>query len=98
MTKNMNMKALSLVIGLSLYLTAYPVVAAEKVNTYQVTGPIIELTATKIVVQKNDEKWEIARDASTKVDGNLKVGAKVTVEYRMTAAKIEVKGSEKPTR
>ena len=92
------MKALRLAVGLALCVAASPMVAAEKVNTYQVTGPIIELTATKIVVQKNDEKWEIARDASTKVEGDLKVGAKVTVQYRMTAAKIEAKGSEKTSR
>jgi hypothetical protein len=92
------MKALSLAVGLTLYLATCPICAAEKVNTYQVTGPIVELTATKIVVQKNDEKWEIARDPATKVEGDLKVGAKVTVQYRMTAAKVEVKGNEKTTR
>jgi hypothetical protein len=83
-----------MVLGLSLaaLLAAANVTFAESVNTYQVTGPIVELTATKIVVQKNDEKWEIARDANTKVDGTLKVGAKVTVHYRMSASKIEVKG------
>ena len=69
-------------------------------DTYQVTGPVLELTDKKIVVQKGDEKWEIARDASTKVDGDLKVGAKVTVRYRMTATRVEVKGEkpEKPTK
>ena len=67
---------------------------AESVNTYQVTGPIVEFTAGKIVVQKNDEKWEIARDANTKVQGgDLKVGSKVTIQYRMSAAKIEVKNA-----
>ena len=58
---------------------------------YQVTGPVLELTDTKIVVQKGKEKWEIARDASTKVTGDLKVGAKVTIEYKMTATSVEVK-------
>jgi hypothetical protein len=60
-------------------------------KTYQVTGPILELTDDMIVVQKGQEKWQIARDGSTKVTGELKVGAKVTIEYRMTAASIEVK-------
>jgi len=62
-------------------------------NTYQVTGPVLELTNDKIVVQKGKEKWEIARDASTKVTGDLKVGAKITVEYRMTATAIDVKAA-----
>jgi hypothetical protein len=83
----------------SLVLAFYlSVSAAESVNTYQVTGPIVELTATKIVVQKSDEKWEIARDATTKVQGDLKVGNKVTVHYRMTATKVEVKSAEKSQR
>ena len=49
-----------------------------------------------IVVQKGDEKWEIDRDADTKVTGDLKVGAKVTIEYTMTAADVEVKPADKP--
>jgi hypothetical protein len=62
---------------------------AEK--TYQVTGPVVELTDTSIVVQKGKEKWEIARSASTPVKGELQKGAKVTVEYTMSATNIEVK-------
>jgi hypothetical protein len=81
---------------LALCLAASTVTAADSANTYQVTGTVVELTAMKIVVQKpNDEKWEIARDGTAKVDGNLKVGAKVTVHYRMSATKVEVKPSDK---
>ena len=65
---------------------------AAKAKTYQVTGPVVELTDAKIVVLKGDtDKWEIARDADTKLTGEAKVGDKVTVEYRMTATKIEAK-------
>jgi hypothetical protein len=78
--------ALSLAGALALSNAGF----AETVNTYQVTGPIVEITPGKIVVQKNDEKWEIARDANTKVQGDLKVGAKVTIRYRMSATKIDV--------
>ena len=85
------MKRTILGLALATFLTCPAF--GETVNTYQVTGPILELTATKIVVQKGDEKWEVARDANTKVDGNLKVGAKVTIRYRMVAAKVEVKNS-----
>ena len=60
-------------------------------SSYQVTGPVLEATATKIVIQKDTEKWEIARTADTKITGEVKVGAKVTVQYTMTAASIEVK-------
>jgi hypothetical protein len=60
-------------------------------KTYQATGPVLELTADTIVVQKGSEKWEIARSSSTKVTGDLKVGAKVTVQYTMSATQIDVK-------
>jgi hypothetical protein len=71
--------------------------AAPAAKTYQVTGPVLELTDAKIVVQavKANEKWEIARTADTKVDGELKVGAKVTIEYRMVAADVTVKADGK---
>jgi hypothetical protein len=59
--------------------------------SYQVTGPVLELTDTKIVVQKGDEKWELARTPDTKVTGALKVGSKVTINYTMTAKAITLK-------
>jgi hypothetical protein len=48
-----------------------------------------------IVVQKGKDHWEIARGADVKVTGDLKVGSKVMIEYRMNAATIEVKGAGK---
>jgi hypothetical protein len=79
-------------------IAALPVVAAAAPKTYQVTGPVLEVTDTLIVVQKGEDRWEIARDASTKVTGTLKVGAKVKIEYRMTAAAIEVKAETAPAK
>jgi len=68
-------------------------------NTYQVTGPVLELKDDVIVVQKGKDKWEIARGKDTKVTGDLKVGSKVTIDYRMTAAIVEVKDAkEKETK
>jgi hypothetical protein len=61
-------------------------------KTYQVTGPVVEVTDKTITVMKGKEKWEIDRDADTKVEGTLKVGEKVTITYHMTAEKVEVKG------
>ena len=68
---------------------------AAPTKTYQVTGPVLEVTADKIVVEKGKEKWELARTADTKVTGDLKVGAKVTIEYTMTATTIEAKDDGK---
>lgn len=48
-----------------------------------------------IAVQKGKERWEVARDSSTKAEGEVKVGDKVTVTYSMTAVKIEAKGPAK---
>jgi hypothetical protein len=58
---------------------------------YQVTGPVLEVTDSKIVVEKNKEKWEIARDKDTKGAKDIKKGDRVTVQYRMTATEIENK-------
>jgi RNase P/RNase MRP subunit p29 len=83
-----------LALALALAALATPALAAQP-KTYQVTGPVLELTADTIVVQKGTEKWEIARTADTKVTGDLKKGEKVTIEYRMTAATVEVKAAKK---
>ena len=80
----------ALVCALAILLLA-TVPAAAATKTYQVTGPVLEVNDTMIAVQKGKDRWEIARDASTKVTGDLKVGSKVTIEYRMTATSVEVK-------
>jgi hypothetical protein len=51
---------------------------AGSTKTYQVTGPVLD-------------RWEIARDASTKINGDVKVGSKVTIMYTMTATEVEAK-------
>ena len=80
-------------LSLTGALAATPAFAADK--TYQVTGPVLEVTDAVITVQKGKEKWQIARTKDTKVTGDLKVGAKVTVHYRMIATDVEVK-ADKP--
>jgi hypothetical protein len=65
--------------------------AAFAGKTYQFTGKVLEIKDNVIVVDKNGEKFEMAKDANTKVKGDLKVGAKVTVKYESRAAEIEVK-------
>jgi hypothetical protein len=69
--------------------------AVAAVKTYQVTGPVLEVNDTMIAVQKGKDRWEIARDANTKITGDLKVGSKVTIEYRMSATAVEVKAAGK---
>jgi hypothetical protein len=79
-----------LVFAMVLVFAASAALAAAP-KTYQVTGPVLSLTDDVIVVQKGSEKWEIARGKDTQVKGDLKVGAKVTIQYRMTATDVEVK-------
>jgi hypothetical protein len=90
------MKALKIfsagICGAMLLATA--AVAAPQAKSYQVTGPVLEVTDTAITVQKGDERWQVARDAGTKITGDLKVGAKVTIQYRMVATDVEVKAEK----
>jgi hypothetical protein len=77
-----------------LFLVVSIAVAGGK--TYQFTGKVLEVSDAAIVVEKEvggkKEKFEMARDAGTKIKGSLKVGAKVTVQYESRATDIEVKG------
>lgn len=68
---------------------------AGPIKTYQVTGPVLEVTSDMVAVQKGSERWEIALGPDTNVTGDLKVGSKVTIEYRMTATKVHVKEEAK---
>ena len=80
-------------LTLGATLLATPASAADK--GYQVTGPVLEVTDASVTVQKGKEKWQLARTKDTKVTGDLKVGAKVTIMYTMTATSIEAKADAK---
>ncbi|HEX4406779.1 MAG TPA: hypothetical protein VH560_18195 [Polyangia bacterium] len=80
-------------LTLGLALLATPAHAADK--TYQVTGPVLEVTDASITVQKGKEKWQLARTKDTKVTGDLKVGAKVTISYTMTAVTVDAAAGAK---
>jgi hypothetical protein len=85
-------RVLALVVAI---LVLPSLVLAASVKTYQVTGPVLEVSDSMIAVKKGADRWEIVRDKDTKVTGDLKVGSKVTIEYRMTATKVEVKEEKK---
>jgi len=85
-------KIAKLLAGLTLVcLIAVAAAVAESADKYQVTGPVLEVTDTMIAVQKGKDRWEVARDAGTKVTGDLKKGSKVTIKYRMVATTVDVK-------
>jgi hypothetical protein len=85
----MNTKIFGLIAAATLVLSGI----AFGVQDYQVTGPVAEISDSVIVVEKGQkkERFEIARDSGTKVNGDVKVGDKVTVHYTMTAKDVEVK-------
>jgi len=85
------MKRYPVVVAVVVAVMMIVASAAFAGKTYQFTGTVIEVKDNVIVVDKNGEKFEMAKDASTKVKGDLKVGAKVTVKYESRAAEIEVK-------
>jgi len=87
------MKKILILTCVVIFVAAVGFAAGPK--TYQVTGPVLEVKGDVIVVEKGKDKWEIARDAATKVTGDLKVGSKVTIEYTMKAATVEVKEAKK---
>jgi len=86
--KNIQSTLLAALCGVALMTS---VAKAADAKTYQVTGPILEVTPTTVTVQKGDDKWEIARDKGTKMNGELKVWSKVTIYYRMVATEVEIK-------
>ena len=88
------MKLAAIALGAAL-LAAPAAGSAAAPKTYQVTGPVLEVTDSSITVEKDKEKWQVARDKDTKVTGDLKPGAKVTIQYRMTATSVDVKADAK---
>ena len=88
MTKRIVSMLAAVLLPVSMAIAAGP-------REYQVTGPVLEVTNDVITVEKDKGKWQIARDKSTKVTGDLKKGSRVTVYYQMTATSVEVKDAEK---
>ena len=83
--------AFSLLAAASLALSS---VAFAGAKTYEVTGPVLEVNDSMIVVQKGKDRWEINRDANTKVTGDVKVGDKAHITYTMSATNVEVKAGK----
>ena len=83
--------AFSLLAAASL---AFSSVAFAGAKTYEVSGPVLEVNDSMIVVQKGKDRWELNRDANTKVTGDVKVGDKVHITYTMSATNVEVKAGK----
>jgi streptogramin lyase len=79
-------------LALAAALLSAPAFAASP-DAYQVTGVVKEASADTITVMKGKERFEVARGGDST---EVKVGDKVTIYYKMTATKIEVKTAAKP--
>ena len=88
----MNMKAASSLLAAASL--AFSSVAFAGAKTYEVSGPVLEVNDSMIVIQKGKDRWELNRDANTKVTGDVKVGDKVHVTYTMSATEVEVKAGK----
>jgi len=87
----MKNRRLSLFIAATLMLPSVALCAGPK--TYKVTGRVVEVTTTKMVVQKGTERWELDVGPETKGSGQtFKAGDKVTITYTMSATSIEGPG------
>jgi hypothetical protein len=64
---------LGLVIAGSLALSG-----AAVGQTITMTGKVLSVTSSTITMQSGSDVWQIARNSTTKVTGDLKVGATVT--------------------
>src|SRR5882724_3571062 len=83
---------ISMIAGVFL-LASVAMAAGPK--DYQVTGPVLDVTDDVITVEKGKEKWEIGRNKDTKINGDLKKGSRVTIQYKMIASNVEVKDAGK---
>jgi len=79
---------------LFLALVATLVLAGQALaddHNYQVTGPVLAVTATTITVKKGKDPWTVSKDAGTQITGTVAVGAKVTIKYHMVADTVVAK-------
>ncbi len=90
-----NTTLFSLIAAASLSLGSMALAGSAK--TYQVTGPVLELNDSLIAVQKGKDRWEVGRDASSKLPSDLKVGDKVTITYTMIAKEVQLKPAKGTT-
>jgi riboflavin synthase alpha subunit len=48
-------------------------------QSISMTGKVLSVTSSTITMQSGSDVWQIARNSTTKVTGDLKVGATVTI-------------------
>lgn len=86
---NAKVKVIAALAALQLLV---PTVFAQTA-IYQITGRVMELSDTKIVIVSNHQRMIILRNNETKVVGPMRIGSVVTIDYKMTARIVQVVGT-----
>jgi hypothetical protein len=81
------MKRILSMFAAVMLLASVAIAAGPK--DYQVTGPVLDVTDDVITVEKGKDNKD------TKINGDLKKGSKVTIQYKMIASSVEVKDAGK---
>ena len=81
--------------ALILFSLLVSVSALAATRAVVISGPITDIREDMIVIQKGKQQWEIARGPSTKVRGELRKGALVTIEVYLSAGTIDVRDEKK---
>jgi len=84
----MNINAVSILAAATLALST---AAGAEPKTYQITGPVMAVDDTSIIIRAKKEKWQFSRDPNRSASEQVKIGDVVTVTYWMTSAKVEIK-------
>jgi RNase P/RNase MRP subunit p29 len=84
--------------GLILIGLLVSISAGAATRAVAITGQVTDVREDMIVIQKGKQQWEIARGPSTKVRGELRKGALVTIEVYMSAGTIDVREEKKETK
>jgi len=93
------MKKIIIVVALLFFFVAVVVYAQGPKASRSATGEIVEMTANKIVIDRGKTQWLIDRNSGTKVTGDVKVGSRVKIEYKMVATEVkEVKARKTKTK
>ena len=87
----MNIKPFGVFAAVTLASISFAVAAPK---AYQVTGPVLEVNESSIVVQKGNERWEIARDAKTLRGRRPSLRALISVQLAPPAAATTEQASE----
>jgi hypothetical protein len=91
---NAKLKVLAALAAVQLLV---PTVFAQS-SIYQITGRVVAVDSTKIILQSNHQQWVILRNDETKIVGPMRLGSIVTIDYKMLARIVQAVSVPVPPR